>query len=336
MLSTRLVVKALRTRFVDHRPFILSHLLTARCNADCLTCLWKQPADARADELATDEVVALYEDAARAGFQVLVLWGGEPLLRRDTGRVLRAAAEAGLSTTMITNGWWLRERADEVVPWLRRMMVSVDAIGERHDEVRRLPGLFERLDAGLTYVRRHYPDVVIIVNAVLSRLNADQLDAIAEYGARLGAHVTFQGMDTTDYGFATRTIDLPRVQLTPQEEGMLAARVAGLRRRGLPVRDSRSYLQKLGPAGCHFRCHFKKVCLRVEPNGDVLDCTEKGVAIGNLRRTHLRDLLASDAFADFQARAESCNRCRDAAVVELSHMWEGRAEAIWNAVRSIA
>jgi len=336
MLSARLVLKAMQTRFVDHRPFILSHLLTARCNADCLTCLWKQPADARADELTTDQVIALYQNAARAGFQVLVLWGGEPLLRRDTGRLLRSAAEAGLTTTMITNGWWLRERADEVIPWLRRIMVSVDAIGDRHDRVRRLPGLFERLDAGLTYVRDRYPNVVVIVNAVLSRLNADQLDAIAAYGHRLGAHVTFQGMDTTDYGFATRAIDLERVQLTADEEGVLAARVGALRKEGLPVRDSTSYLQKLGPAGCHFRCHFKKVCLRVEPNGDVLDCTWKGVAIANVRTVPLGDLMRSAAFRDFQRRAESCNRCRDAAVVELSHMWEGRVEAIWNAVRSIA
>ncbi len=335
MLSARLVLKALQTRFVDQRPFILSHLVTARCNADCLTCLWKQPADARTDELTTDDVIALYREATRAGFQVLVLWGGEPLLRRDTGMLLRAAAEAGFTTTMITNGWWLRERADEVMPWLRRVMVSVDGIGDRHDRIRRLPGLFRRLDAGLAYVRQRYPEVVVIINAVLSRLNADQLDAIAAYGHRLGAHVTFQGMDTSDYGFAVRTIDLDRVQLRPEEERRLAVQVGMLRERGLPVRDSNSYLQKLGQEGCDFRCHFKKVCLRVEPNGDVLDCTRKGAAIANVRTEAVGDLMRSPAFRDFQCRAESCHRCRDAAVVEISHLWEGRVEAIWNAVRSI-
>lgn len=336
MLSARLVLKALQTRFVDQRPFILSHLVTARCNADCLTCLWKQPADARTDELNTDDVIALYREAARAGFQALVLWGGEPLLRRDTGALVRAAAEAGLTTTMITNGWWLRERADEVMPWLRRIMVSVDGIGDRHDRIRRLPGLFRRLDAGVKYVRQRYPDVVVIINAVLSRLNSDQLDAIAAYGHHLGAHVTFQGMDTTDYGFALRTIDLDRVQLSAEEERMLAVQVGMLRTRGLPVRDSNSYLHKLGRARCDFRCHFKKVCLRVEPNGDVLDCTQKGVPIANVRTAALGNLMRSAGFRDFQGRAERCHQCRDAAVVEISHMWEGRVEAIWNAVRSIA
>jgi len=336
VLSARLVLRALQTRFVDHRPFILSHLVTARCNADCLTCLWKQPADARTEELNTEEVVTLYREAARAGFQVLVLWGGEPLLRRDTGTLVRAAAEAGLTTTMITNGWWLRERADEIMPWLHRIMVSVDGIGDRHDQIRRLPGLFRRLDAGLAYVRQRYPEVVVIINAVLSRLNADQLEAIATYGQRLGTHVTFHGMDTTDYGFALRTIDLDRVQLRAEEERNLAVRVGMLRKRGLPVRDSNSYLQKLGRERCDFRCHFKKVCLRVEPNGDVLDCTRKAVAIANVRTDALENLIGSPVFRDFQGRAESCHRCRDAAVVEVSHLWEGRVEAIWNAVHSLA
>lgn len=336
MLSTRLVLKALLTRFVDQRPFILSHLLTGRCNADCATCLWKMPAAARVEELATDEVVDLYRDAAAAGFQALVLWGGEPLLRPDTGVVLRAAKRAGLGTTLITNGWWLESRADEVAPWLDRLMVSVDAIGSRHDHIRRLPGLFARLEHGLARVREGHAHVNVIVNAVLSRLNTDQIEAIAEFGRRYGAHVTFQGMDVSDYGHAQRSLDLASVQLSPEEEAQVAARIAGLRRGEYPVRDSKSYLARLGPGAGRYRCHFKKVCLRVEPNGDVLDCTQVGVALANVRRVPVRELVRRQQFCDFQRRAEACNRCRDAAPIEISHMWEGRLEAIWNAVQSLA
>jgi MoaA/NifB/PqqE/SkfB family radical SAM enzyme len=294
------------------------------------------PANARVDELTTDEVVALYRDAAAAGFQVVVIWGGEPLLRLDTGIVLRAAKEAGLATTLITNGWWLESRVDEVAPWLDRLMVSVDAIGTRHDEIRRLPGLFDRLEHGLARVRQVYPKVDIIVNGVLSRLNADQIEAIAEFGKRYGTQVTFQGMDVSDYGYSQRSLHLPLVQLTPEEEEKVAARVARLRRQGYPIRDSNSYLARLGLAVGKYRCHFKKVCLRVEPNGDVLDCTEIGLALANVREVALRDLVRRRRFRDFQRRAEACNRCRDAAPIEISHIWEGRIEAIWNAVRSLA
>jgi len=336
MLSAQVVLKALRTRFVDHRPFILSHLITARCNADCQTCLWKMRADARVEELSIAEIRELYRDAAAAGFRFLVLWGGEPLLRSDTGDALRAAREAGLATTLITNGWWLEERAADVLPSVDRLMVSVDGIGERHDEIRRLPGLFERLDRGLALVRRDYPDVVVIINAVLSRLNVDQLEAIAEYARSRAEHVQFQGMDVTDYGYAARTIDLPQVQLTPAEETAAVRRVAALRRAGYPVRDTNAYLARLGPAAGQYRCHFKKVCLRVEPNGDVLDCTADAAPIANVRERALPVLIRGAAYADFVHRAERCNRCRDAAVVEISHMWDGRVEALLGAFRSLA
>ena len=335
MLNLKMALRAVETRFVDHRPFILSHLITARCNADCQTCLWKAPADSRADELTTDQITQLYAGAAKAGFCALVLWGGEPLLRKDTGEVLRAARAVGLKTTLITNGWWLETRADDVLPSVDRLMISVDGIGSRHDEIRRLPGLFARLDRGLRYVRRRHPKVHVLMNVVLSRLNADQLLALAEYGRAHADAVSFQAMNVSEYSAVDRTIDLAATQLSPEEEARAAREIADLRRRGFPVSDSGSYLARLGPNGGHYRCHFKKVCLRVEPNGDVLDCTQKAVALANVRTTSIPGLLGTGAFADFLTRAEGCHRCRDVGVVEVSHMWEGRPEAIWNSLRTL-
>jgi MoaA/NifB/PqqE/SkfB family radical SAM enzyme len=335
MLNLKMALRAVETRFVDHRPFILSHLITARCNADCQTCLWKAPADSRADELTTGEITQLYASAGKAGFGALVLWGGEPLIRKDTGEVLRAARAAGLKTTLITNGWWLEARADEILPSVDRLMVSVDGIGERHDAIRRLPGLFDRLDRGLRYVRLRHPKVHVLMNVVLSRLNADQLHALAEYGRQHANSVSFQAMNISEYSAVDRPIDLATTQLSPEEEAKAAREIADLRRRGFPVSDSGSYLARLGPNAGNYRCHFKKVCLRVEPNGDVLDCTKHAVALANVRRTSIPALFKSGGFADFVARAEGCNRCRDVGVVEISHMWEGRPEAIWNSLRTL-
>jgi len=335
MLNLKMALRAVETRFFDQPPFILSHLITARCNADCLTCLWKAPADSRADELTTDEIKQLYAGAAKAGFCALVLWGGEPLIRKDTGEVLRAARAAGLKTTLITNGWWLEARANEILPSVDRLMVSVDGIGSRHDAIRRLPGLFARLDRGLQYVRRCHPKVHVIINTVLSRLNADQLAAIADYGRRRADAVSFQAMNVSEYNGVDRTVDLATTQLSAEEEAKAAREVALLRRRGFPVVDSGSYLARLGPNKGNYRCHFKKVCLRVEPNGDVLDCTKHAVALANVRETSLPSLFGGGAFADFVTRAEACNRCRDVGVVEISHMWEGRPEALWNSLRTV-
>ncbi|MFN0180923.1 MAG: hypothetical protein ACKVZ0_19130 [Gemmatimonadales bacterium] len=52
-------------------------------------------------------------------------------------------------------------------------------------------------------------------------------------------------------------------------------------------------------------------------------------------RNPIPELFRSGDFAEFVARAEGCNRCRDVGVVEVSHMWEGRPEAIWKSLRTL-
>lgn len=333
MLTPKLAMRALKTRFVDHRPFILSHLITSRCNADCETCLWKAPPDAATDELSTEEVTRLYQDAGKAGFAVLVLWGGEPLLRRDSGELLAVARAAGMRTTVITNGWHLEQRAAQIGPHTDRLMVSIDTIGASHDASRGLPGLFERLDAGIERIRRDHPKVFVIANVVLSRLNVDRLEEIAEYGKKHANLVSFQAMNELEYGHVERPIDGDGLRLSRAEEKDIAALMVDLKRRGYPVGVSNAYLRLLRSGDWSYNCHFKKVCLRVESNGDVLDCTKRGHALVNVRDMPLTEISGSRLYRDFTRRAEACSICRDFGTVEVSHLWEGRPSALWNAVK---
>jgi MoaA/NifB/PqqE/SkfB family radical SAM enzyme len=335
MFPARLFFRAFRTRFIDQRPFVISHLITARCNANCLTCLWKGSSVGNVDELSTGEVETLYRDAAEAGFISLVIWGGEPMVRRDLGRLLRVAHEASLNTTLYTNGWWLEERFEEVLPWTDRLVVSVDAMGEVHDRLRRCPGLFARLERGLARVRAERRNLRVILVTVLSRLNIEQLDGVAAFGARLGAQVVFQAMNVTDYGLAARPRAHAQLQLDAPQLRQVEHEIRNLRRRGYPVRDSNAYLSRLGAGGFHYRCHYKKVVLRVEPDGRILDCTQDCVPMVNVRTARLHDFINGPLFRDFTQRAEGCNRCYDVGTVETSHIWDGRPGALWNAVRAL-
>ena len=156
----RLLLKALRTRFWDQKPFILSHLLTGRCNANCQSCLWKLPAESRADELTTEQVMGLYAEAVACGFRELVLWGGEPLLRPDAPALLGFARNVGMRTTLITNGWSLADRHADVLPNVNRLILSLDAVGDLHGSFsayQRSPGCNTcslRKHAGRSHLRR--------------------------------------------------------------------------------------------------------------------------------------------------------------------------------------
>ena len=145
MDDARVLGRMLRSRLTD-RPLFLSHLVTARCNGHCAQCLWrfggpedKQAADA---ELTTEEISWLYRRAAEAGMCHLVLWGGEPLLRRDIAEICGAASSAGLAVTLMTNGWLLPDLWPRLRGLVRTLMLSLDDVGSEFDRMCGCPAFF--------------------------------------------------------------------------------------------------------------------------------------------------------------------------------------------------
>jgi len=327
----RLLLKALRTRFWDQKPFILSHLLTGRCNANCQSCLWKLPAESRADELTTEQVMGLYAEAVACGFRELVLWGGEPLLRPDAPALLGFARNVGMRTTLITNGWSLADRHADVLPNVNRLILSLDAVGDLHDDIRGCSGLFRRINAALDVTLAHYGNTRVVLICVVSKLNFNALEPLVDFARERKLPLLFQHMNLEDYGAGDRSENARQIALSATESGEVSARLRKLRISGARLRDSTSYLEAMGRNSFEYRCHYKKVLLRVEANGDILDCTRIAVPLVNIKQCSLKAFLDAPGYRQFISRAESCNRCRDIGVVELSHIWEGHLRAVVNA-----
>ena len=85
------------------RPYALLAELTYRCPLHCPYC--SNPTQARnGRELTTDEWKRVMREAAALGVLQIGFSGGEPLVRRDLGDLVRAAREADLYTNLITSG----------------------------------------------------------------------------------------------------------------------------------------------------------------------------------------------------------------------------------------
>ena len=113
-------------------------MVTRRCNMTCGHCSVESGPDVRA-EPTERELLDRVREAAAADVRSINLTGGEPMLRpRTVLRLLRAARQLGVATTLTTNGSWGRTavRAQRGVRALRRaglasLAVSVDRY---HDE----------------------------------------------------------------------------------------------------------------------------------------------------------------------------------------------------------
>ena len=271
VLAARLAGSRLRGR-----PHTLSHLVTTRCNGRCRTCLWR---DGTPGELDAATVAWLYEQAGRAGMAQLVVWGGEPLLRQDLPELLLAAHRAGLLTTLITNGWLLADRWPELRGHVDALILSLDDVGRAHDELRGLPGLYERLEAFVPALRADPLRPTLLVNTVLSGLNRGALRRVAAVARRWQAGLYFCPMETGELSAGEAGDRLAGLAL-------LARRAAGggprwrwsSRPQATRSSTSRPYLRMLAddPSLSAYTCRAPRARLTVGADGSVRDCMHVG------------------------------------------------------------
>ncbi|MBI4570532.1 MAG: TIGR04053 family radical SAM/SPASM domain-containing protein [Chloroflexi bacterium] len=173
----------------DHAPFTIAWEITRACAFACRHC--RAEAQPRRDprELTTGEAFQLIDQILEFGDPILIVTGGDPMMRRDLFDVLGYAVERGLrtsltpTTTRLVTPQALRRVRDTGV---RRIAISIDGpTAEVHDAFRGFPGSFDTalaivrdaLDAGLSFQ----------VNTTVSRYNLRLLDELAALVARLGA-----------------------------------------------------------------------------------------------------------------------------------------------------
>ena len=90
-------------------PRLIFWELTKRCNLKCAYC--RVIRRGHRLELDTKEALGLVCDIKKEfSNTVLVLSGGEPLLRKDLFEILSCAFSVGLKTALATNGTLLGER----------------------------------------------------------------------------------------------------------------------------------------------------------------------------------------------------------------------------------
>lgn len=317
------------------RPLFLSHLVTRRCNARCATCLWRSDADETAapdsPELSSDDVAWLYARAGADGFPLLVIWGGEPLLRSDLPGLLSVACSAGLSVVLITNGWLLPEKWLDLRGKVRTLIVSLDDLGEAHDAMRGLPGLFARLDGFMTELQTDPLRPRLLVNTVLSRENRGALRRVAPVAERWNAGLYFCPMETGVMLDAGPTESKAHLALSDAELREAAETARVLRAAGYPLLTTSRYLDLLADdPGLHgYTCRAPYATLTVEADGAIRDCTRRDMPVSTvheLRRSgaSLIELIHQPQYQSMLARADSCTACNNPDVIETSWAWQLR------------
>ena len=126
---------------------------TRRCNLRCLHC-YSESGPYVAATTSLDVLRRVTSDAAKLGYEVVSVSGGEPLLYPGLTTLLRHAKDLGLRTTVTSNGMLLSERRlAELVGLVDVLALSLDGRPETHDEMRGDARAFRTLDRRMAGVR---------------------------------------------------------------------------------------------------------------------------------------------------------------------------------------
>jgi heme d1 biosynthesis radical SAM protein NirJ len=124
-------------------PVVVWNLIR-RCNLACKHCYSISADKDFPGELSTKEVFAVMEDLKAFGVPVLILSGGEPLLRPDIFEISHRARDMGFYVGLSTNGTLIHEGniGDIAAAGYNYVGISLDGIGTTHDRFRRKEGAF--------------------------------------------------------------------------------------------------------------------------------------------------------------------------------------------------
>ena len=160
------------------RPPVVIWNLLRRCNLTCKHCYATSADSEFRDELDTAEALRVIDDLHAAGVKVLILSGGEPLLREDIFELSAYARDKGFFVALSTNGTLIDEgNIDQIVAAQYDYVgISIDGLEAVHDDWRQLKGSFAASMHAIDLCRAH--DIRVGLRTTLTQYNYPQLPEI--------------------------------------------------------------------------------------------------------------------------------------------------------------
>jgi len=303
------IVNCIRTK-----PLVVSFEVTHSCTADCRHC----DKGGKIDETlaSPQQLRSLYDEIQPLVVQIS---GGEPLLRDDILDVVRVFKNPGSLPyiVFISNASLMTE---EIYLALKKAGVdqfgiSLDFPDERHDENRRIPGLYNHLDELLPRLATHGHSDIGMITAI-TRENLPYLEEIVRQVEKWNAYVNFSvytALRTDDDSFLISSEEdlqllrktIPRLIELKKETGRIFTSEHVLRR-----------YQEFLENGSIPNCQAGRRCFVINPDASLSPCAMKG---------DLRFPSQSDLIEQF-TQQNTCGGC-------YVSMRANAEKSVWQALR---
>ncbi|MFC1632365.1 radical SAM protein [Candidatus Omnitrophota bacterium] len=252
-------VKLFRKRI----PLVVTWPITNRCNFQCQYCgRWQ----GEAEEVSTEEALAIIDQLSNLGCLRISFSGGEPLLREDFGTLIAYCKKKSITTTVISNGSLIPQKIDQLKD-VDLIELSLDGAREVNDAVRS-NGSFDKILLAAAVAQG--AGIKVFFNAVLTKYNLDHIDCILSIGRQYNTGVLFGPVSYIH----SKGVSVKHLFPRKDEFRQAVDKLIHEKRNGAPVINSMASLKymKGWPQPKRIQCYAGKAFCHITAEGRLYPC----------------------------------------------------------------
>lgn len=336
-------------------PEAITLFLTHGCNLHCKMCgQWgregvskRQGAQYTQTELTLKELKFIIDDISTFKPNI-TLFGGEPLLHPDCIEIIKYTKQKGMHCLMITNGFLLEGLAERIVDsGLDELNISLDGSAQLHDQIRGMPGLFDKIMEGLKQInyfksQKNKKRPLINLQCTITQYNYKYLEQMTDVANHAQADsLTFHnliflnrelldkqkvydsllGCNSVDWeGFIFESGIEPQILYKKMQQILSGKYSFGVD--FYPNFSRQELLEyyknlKFMPFDCSCRCLSPWIVAYILPDGELRPCLNSSYSFGNLRKDKFLQLWNNEQAVRFRQLLKEkrilpvCVRCTE-------------------------
>jgi len=317
---------------VEFEPKWLAWEITRRCNLKCVHCRSSSGLEAKGHpDFSFAEAKRVLDDIASYAKPVVVLSGGEPLLRSDVFEIATYGTGLGLRMCLATNGTLVTQEICGKIKEAGIKMVSLSLDGasaEVHDDFRCQPGAFAgTLNAARLFRENSIP---FLINSSFTKRNQEEIPKIYQLAKEIGATAwymfmivpTGRGEDIMDELIAPEDYEKLLVwhyEMEKGEKDLLVRPTCAPNYYRVVLQQAKEQGDDYQRRSLQFSTGGAKGCLAgqlislIDVDGNVLPCSYFPMPAGNIREKSFKEIWEhSELFHDlrnFKAYKGRCGVC---------------------------